>query len=367
MKAAQFKSHSGPALDSGNRLATLSHLPAPRGSVARRLPSLALALLAVATAAASPAGASVLVGGMTATSYQLPSPAADGYDSLSSQLTVLIEPGLSPYFWAQQFWFVGGNGGYIGLQANGLLAGKWVGKMASCSIWDSIDIRGGSCDRFGGEGVGFSCRAPYPWREGDEVRLSVLMSETTPSGTWWRCEVENVGTGAITVLGEIKVQPDWSGLQGAANTFAEYFDVAPSCSAFPFAVVRWRGIEASPGPADGVPATPSTYGNCALSAQAWCDEDGCYHATGFDYALHATLDKKTAHLTWVDGFTGEEKWLVEMSQGSGNFRTVKSLAPNTTTADVTGLRGHSIYHFRVRAALKNGYTAYSHPATVTVP
>ncbi len=126
-------------------------------------------------APASDAVTEVLPGGMTSSCFDLPSPLPNvggqiGYRSIESHLTVLYEPklpGLSghiDYFWAAQFWFGGGDGGYIGLQPDGIKKGAHVGKMAIVSIWDALDAEPHeNCEVFGGEGVGCFTKA-LNWR-----------------------------------------------------------------------------------------------------------------------------------------------------------------------------------------------------------
>jgi len=73
-------------------------------------------------------------------------------------------------FWAHQFGFVGGSGGYLGLQVVGST------KKAIFSIWDAL---GGNPDRTGdasppetfngcriftGEGTGWQCLISYDWK-----------------------------------------------------------------------------------------------------------------------------------------------------------------------------------------------------------
>src|SRR5438132_278972 len=54
----------------------------------------------------------------TYTQWQWPS-AADGYRSFAWDLTPQTDPSPDGYFWSHQFWLVGGEGGYLGLQTCG--------------------------------------------------------------------------------------------------------------------------------------------------------------------------------------------------------------------------------------------------------
>ena len=82
-----------------------------------------------------PAGGSaadpVTPGGMAYVWLTWPPVPTQGSDSFDITLRIIHDPGpRSAYFWAHQFRFVDGDGGYIGLQTNGYMQGRWVGKMA---------------------------------------------------------------------------------------------------------------------------------------------------------------------------------------------------------------------------------------------
>ena len=66
-------------------------------------------------------------GGMIAVKHQWPASPTywdgqqQGFYNLDTFVTIDKAPENSYYFWAQQFWFIGGDGGYIGLQPVAIL------------------------------------------------------------------------------------------------------------------------------------------------------------------------------------------------------------------------------------------------------
>lgn len=143
-----------------------------------------------------------------------------GYNSFEHVLLPEIDPGPdSAYFWAHQFRLIGGEGGYIGLQAGGNRADGSVGKTAIFSIWDAEEAAGPGPMRFGGEGVGWSCRIPYPWQAGRAYGLKVA----SLGGGWWAAKVRDEATGEINEIGGIRVPGHWRNLDSWSVMWTEYF------------------------------------------------------------------------------------------------------------------------------------------------
>ena len=65
--------------------------------------------------------------------------APDGYTSFEWELTPRTDPSPDGYFWSHQFWLVGGEAGYVGLQT---LGSEPTGKIAIFSIWDAVTADG---------------------------------------------------------------------------------------------------------------------------------------------------------------------------------------------------------------------------------
>ena len=211
------------------------------------------------------AGAGVTPGGMAAMSASFPQ---GTYDRLTFPFTVVEEPpGDTEYFWAQQFWFDGGDGGYLGLQDNGLIEGAWAGKIAIFSIWDTFEAtpgEGASCERFGGEGVGASCRRVLDWQEDTTYTFTI----SSVGDRQWSVEVFDPRAGASLPLGIITVPEGWAGLSSGTNAFAEYYGTTDSCEATPLAEVLIHMPTADAVQPDAI--SYQVYGTCASVAEVSC-------------------------------------------------------------------------------------------------
>lgn len=145
-----------------------------------------------------------------------------GYSRFEHQLMVEVDPGpAAGYFWAHQFRFAGGQGGYVGLQSRGDRADGSIGKLAIFSIWDAVGATGSGAVRFGGEGSGWSCRIPYDWQAGQVYRLAVGADDDAPG--WWEASVTDEATSVTQVIGRIQVPPDWRRLESWSVMWTEYF------------------------------------------------------------------------------------------------------------------------------------------------
>ncbi len=172
------------------------------------------------------AGQQVTPGGMAYVWYTWPSPlpvywngTQIGFYNFDVFLTVDVDPGISSaYFWAHQFHFKDGDGGYLGLQTNGYMQGRWVGKMAIFSIWNAKAARpgpGAACERFSGEGEGWSCRMQYNWSQGRTYRLRLweLCCAHRPwEDEWWGAWILDTTTGQEVFIGQIQVPSSWNWL-----------------------------------------------------------------------------------------------------------------------------------------------------------
>lgn len=118
-------------------------------------------------------------------------------------------------FWAHQFGFVDGNGGYIGLQVVGSQ------KKAIFSIWDAI---GGDPGHMIDEGGSvWSIVVDYDWKLGQKYRLRVWELEVEPNGDeWWLGSVYDYATGTDFVIGKILVPASWGWLTSYSITWTEY-------------------------------------------------------------------------------------------------------------------------------------------------
>lgn len=220
--------------------------------------------------------AAVVPGGMAASNTY----AEAGSTAESSAAAITIEESPSTasyYFWAHQFFLTAqsDHNGYFGLQTNGLVGGRWVGKMVIFSIWNATDAiagAGSTAQTFGGEGVGYSIRLPYEWSEGVEYRFHIFKE----ADFWWALEFQPEG-GTSIYLGKIKITEDVV-LQGASANFAEYFTSVDACERLPYARARFATVSFDDIPHDA--SRVRTYGSCADNARAYYDSSGVVLETG---------------------------------------------------------------------------------------
>jgi hypothetical protein len=218
------------------------------------------------TAAGAPGGA-LTAGGMADTHASF---SGGPFTELVFPFTVIDEPVEgSSYFWAQQFFFEGTTqGGYTGVQTNGILGGSVVGKMLIFSIWEALGATPGptaSCEPFGGEGIGYSCRLVFAWRENVTYRM-ILREAATDE---WSVSVGDPTVPGEILLGTIRVLPGWGRIRPSTAGFAEYYGQVASCEALPHAVALLHQPVA-----DGALAPSSVdagvYGTCAAYATSVC-------------------------------------------------------------------------------------------------
>ena len=156
-----------------------------------------------------------------------------GYSRLEHTLTPEIDPGLrTTYFWAHQFRTEAGEGGYIGLQTWGNRADGSLGKMAIFSFWDTLGAEGPGVVRFGGEGVGYSCRIPFFWEAGQSYRLAVEAVDEDPTTLMWAASVDG------EEFGRIRAPATWGRLGAWSVMWTEYYGgPLASCDDLPYSKV----------------------------------------------------------------------------------------------------------------------------------
>lgn len=220
----------------------------------------------------------VVPGGMVAVSYYW-----DDQDFVDMEFFITIEedPGIdNPVFWAHQFWFEGGDGGYIGIQTNGYISGP-VGNMLIFSIWDAENGfagDGATCLAFGGEGVGWSCRLPLDWVEDHKYHLRV----SSEGNSWWGAQVKDLVTNDEYYIGRIKVPSEWGMLSGGSLNFTEYYGSIPTCADIDYSIVTFDHPVADNGNSPSTPYDLRTYGPCKVYARVNCNASSCTHEIGID-------------------------------------------------------------------------------------
>src|SRR5262245_28935754 len=182
------------------------------------------------SAFANPAHA-VVAGGMVSTDRTWPE-TANGYNDMTWPLQIIKEPGFNGRtFWAHQYWFKDGQGGYLGLQAR-----NGNDKYVNFSIWEAtgwVDGPASHCRPFDHEGSGVQCDIPYPWRAGVKYEQRLVR---TGAGQW-TAFIKDLSSGVETRIATIGVPPAWGGLQARSSQFLEDFaqggDQHQSCSDVP--------------------------------------------------------------------------------------------------------------------------------------
>ena len=153
--------------------------------------------------------------GGTYTDYYFPQGAYESltwtFVSVADPPESLSEEGLLHYY-AYNFYLVnstaGIGGGYAGFQSNGLFRGRAQGKVINYSIWGS---NGGKTDGLlepnNTESGGYQIMYLFEWIEGQAYRFELREGPTglDARGKWWGLWVEDVATGSVTFVGELRV------------------------------------------------------------------------------------------------------------------------------------------------------------------
>ena len=183
--------------------------------------------------------------GMAYMWYDWPQTSGSDFYNFDILLTIDVDPGVqSAYYWAHQFHFKNGDGGYMGLQTNGCMQGEWVGKMAIFSIWDALAAEPGPealSEEFTGEGEGWSCRKKYNWMEGHTYCLRIYLSEIDEQeNEWWSAWIIDTSTSQETLIGKIKVPNSWQWLDDYSVVWVEYYGQVNGCNSLSYAKARFE-------------------------------------------------------------------------------------------------------------------------------
>lgn len=153
-------------------------------------------------------------------------------DSNMSQTITPLEISPSTYWEEGWRWDNGPDGGYGGIQNQGILANGKLSDLAIFSIWNAVQaIPGDSnagCVVFGGEGIGYSCRVPIDLVAGHSYKLTFGVDQDRGLD-WWRATVEDLTVGNIQILGSIQAKQanlyatNW-------NNFIEYWGPDIPCN-----------------------------------------------------------------------------------------------------------------------------------------
>lgn len=216
-------------------------------------------------------------------------PGHSGCYNFDIELTIQKEaPAGFGLFWAHQFHFKDGAGGYIGLQQ--LPEGN---KIAIFSIWEAIDAKPGpgcSCGPFSGEGEGWNCKAEYAWLLGRKYRLRIwpLGSESVVEAgeeheyEWWGGWVLATKSGTETFIGQIliPISYKWQWLDSSVVWGAEYFSGVVACTDAPHAIALFDNPKTDNGSFEPVHAMVAYSDVCENSNVNLVGERGALLETG---------------------------------------------------------------------------------------
>jgi len=136
-----------------------------------------------------------------------------------------MSPRNNVYF-AMQFWFECGQGGYFGVQEHS--DGKHIYNYA---IWDLDSSHITSfgvdswCSRFGGEGTGSHCQKTTHFKFNEEYKVKVAYDKSNSTGDFWKCTATEPGGTAVNIgsLFLTNSPKQYGNLRAQSLTFQEYY------------------------------------------------------------------------------------------------------------------------------------------------
>jgi hypothetical protein len=163
-----------------------------------------------------------------------------GYYNFDERVQIINHTAGTHYFWSHQFGFIGGDGGYLGLQVGSFPNDT---KIALFSIWGANGASGPRCGPFVEGTAGYTCRLdPYNWVTGRTYRLRLWVLSVEDAGQWWGAWVQDTVTGVDSYIGKIRVPAPWGWLNTWSVSWTEYFGPqANVCEEIPWAYA-WFGF-----------------------------------------------------------------------------------------------------------------------------
>ena len=233
----------------------------------------------------APPQGQITPGHMAVIWYDWPQSSGSGFNNFDVLLTIDVAPGVqSAYYWAHQFAFKNGDGGYMGLQTNGCMQGQWVGKMAIFSIWDAMAAEpgpGASCEEFIGEGEGWSCRKKYNWVEGHTYCLRIeAYGVDEQENEWWGAWIIDTSMEQETLIGKIKVPGSWQWLDNSSVVWVEYYGQVNDCDSIAYAKARFEQPTADNGSFIPQKLTPVIGTTCTNAKITLMENQGVAFETG---------------------------------------------------------------------------------------
>ncbi|HET9956609.1 MAG TPA: hypothetical protein VFQ61_19055 [Polyangiaceae bacterium] len=173
----------------------------------------------------------------------------DVHDSFDGEIEIESEFTSDAYFWAHQFWFDAGSGGFLGLQARGAFQRDINSKIEITNMvvfWingsttfraepgdaPDSDIRIGSSTDASGSWTTINVK--YPFLACHKYRLRVSRDEAVGDSVYWAASVTEVDSGTTLKVGRIAVPAVWGRLDTRSQMWsarlAEILRPASSCS-----------------------------------------------------------------------------------------------------------------------------------------
>lgn len=148
-------------------------------------------------------GGHVGAAGAANVDWQFTGAPRDGLDTMRATMSPrgYDNPGQNFIYWAFQGYFVQGQGWYVGLQPSGEF-----GKTALFSVFgEGSTPLDPACKAGADNGAGTHCHIPYPWDTGRAYQFVVTLVAGNAGTSTWQGSVQDLATGATTVIGAIGV------------------------------------------------------------------------------------------------------------------------------------------------------------------
>ncbi|CAI3959779.1 unnamed protein product [Commensalibacter communis] len=283
----------------------------------------------------SHASHAVVAGGIVAINHQWP---FNGQYTKMSFFQQINQDGgtKSHYYWANQFFFKGGDGAYIGLQnrSGGV-------KAVNYSIWGASSWKSGKCNNFGHEGTGVQCELIYPWAVGHAYRLDVSKNGNIVTGT-----VTDLNDNKSTQIAQIEVPSTYGKLYASSGFVEEYSQgnqQLPTC----YTMGAENAVFKNPIADNTVVArqTTYTYGACndPYIVEASCNSSSCQNTINdlknipspFAPSIAVTNGQEITQDQLKTALSGENLIVIQMQDGKWSPKVSFPSASNLPWKSIT--------------------------------
>ncbi|MCK8676972.1 RICIN domain-containing protein [Streptomyces lichenis] len=265
-------------------------------------------------------------GGNVSIGWSIPNAPSSGFGNITFPMTV--NPATAHnhgIYFAQQFSFQGGRGGYTGLQPRPNKDGKERLRGVFSLFGDGASPQHPNCSGGADGGSGVSCGVEFDAVYGHKYNLKVERVGTD----LWKGTATDTVTGAATVIGQYKVPAGSGGLKGSQGGFVEYYLGIGSCSTMPRSDAVFGGpTSTDAGGRTGTSKANYEYSNCVGQANYQAEQvgSGTHVTRGFVTGTSSTLVSKGSgkcldHLNgsgnaaglWTCNGGGNQQWTATSS------------------------------------------------------